>query len=61
MTHHNQTKKRATWFLTSIMSHLEPISVNELYVQALSFESRQAMLHETDQQYMTSANSAMRG
>jgi hypothetical protein len=50
-----------TPLVSSIMSRLESISVNELYAQALGFESRQAMLHETDQQYMTSANLAMRG
>jgi hypothetical protein len=43
------------------MSHLDPISINEVYVQALDFESRQAMLHEIDRQYMTSANLPMRG
>jgi hypothetical protein len=43
------------------MFQLEPILVNELYAQALDFESRQTMLHETYQQFMTSANSAMRG
>jgi hypothetical protein len=50
-----------TPLVSSVMSRLEPISVNELYAQALGFESRQAMLHEADQQYLSSANSAMRG
>jgi hypothetical protein len=50
-----------TPLVSSIMSRLESISVNELYAQALGFESRQAMVHETDQHYMTSANLAMRG
>jgi hypothetical protein len=49
-----------TPFVSSIMSQLEPITVNELYAQALGFESQQAMLHETDQQFMSTANSAMR-
>jgi hypothetical protein len=38
-----------TLLVSSIMFHLEPIYVNELYTQALGFESRQTMLHETDQ------------
>jgi hypothetical protein len=50
-----------TPLVSSIMSRLEYVSVNELYAQALSFESRQAMLHETNQQFMSTANSAMRG
>jgi hypothetical protein len=50
-----------TPFVSSIMSQLEPVSVNELYAQALGFESRQPMLHEMDQQFMSMANSAMRG
>jgi hypothetical protein len=50
-----------TPLVSSVMSRLEPISVNELYAQALGFESRQAKLHEADQQYLSSANSAMRG
>jgi hypothetical protein len=50
-----------TPFVSSIMSRLESVMVNELYAQALGFESPQAMLHETDQQFMSTANSAMRG
>jgi hypothetical protein len=50
-----------TPLVSSIMSWLEHVSVNELYAQALGFESRQPMLHETDQQFMSTANSAMRG
>jgi hypothetical protein len=46
---------------SSIMSRLEPVSISKLYTQALGFESRHAMLHEIDQQFMTLANSAMRG
>jgi hypothetical protein len=50
-----------TPLVSSIMSRLESISLNELYAQALGFESRQAMLHETDQQFMSMANSSTRG
>jgi hypothetical protein len=50
-----------TPLVSSVMARLEPIYVNELYAQALGFESRQAMLHEADQQYLSSANLAMRG
>jgi hypothetical protein len=46
---------------SSIMSRLESVSISKLYTQALGFESRHAMLHEIDQQFMTLANSAMRG
>jgi hypothetical protein len=49
-----------TPLVSSIMSRLEPVSVNELYAQALGFESQQAMLHEINQQFMSTANSAMR-
>jgi hypothetical protein len=50
-----------TPLVSSVMFRLEPISVNELYAQALGFESRQTMLHEADQQYLSSTNLAMRG
>jgi hypothetical protein len=50
-----------TPLVSSITYRLEPISVNELYAQALGFESRHTMLHETYQQFMSTANSSMRG
>lgn len=33
---------------STIMSRLKYISVNELYAQALGFNSKQAMLHQSD-------------
>ncbi|WVZ57882.1 hypothetical protein U9M48_008217 [Paspalum notatum var. saurae] len=51
-----------TPLVSSVMSRTDPISVNELYAQALSFESRQDMLYGAEpQQFSSSVDSAMRG
>jgi hypothetical protein len=50
-----------TPLVPSIMSRLGHISVNDLYAQALDFDSQQSMLLRFDLQYMSSVNLAAQG